>query len=142
MRSDGNQEKGDRIHAETDGWQLPRVRSRILRSDRGKNSGNRQHREQNEPSAPDNSIRIVCLFDHHRWAISGTVLVDQESHTAAALLRAKRSKSAIWRSISSRAESEAERMPWMRSLNSSGLEERAKASSRVMSCLVYRSKSD
>jgi len=51
-------------------------------------------------------------------------------------LRAKRSKSAIWRSISSRAESEAERMPWMRSLNSSGLEERDKASSIVMSCLL------
>jgi hypothetical protein len=51
-------------------------------------------------------------------------------------LRAKRSKSAIWRSISSRAESEAERMPWMRRLNSSGLEERESASSRVMSCLV------
>ena len=51
-------------------------------------------------------------------------------------LRAKRSKSAIWRSISSRAESEAERMPWMRSLNSSGLEERDKASSSVMSCLL------
>src|SRR6266436_9228295 len=49
--------------------------------------------------------------------------------------RAKRSKSAIWRSISSRAESEAERIPWMRSLNSSALEARARASSRVMSCL-------
>jgi len=48
---------------------------------------------------------------------------------------AKRSKSAIWRSISSRAESEAERIPWMRSLNSSALEARARASSRVMSCL-------
>ncbi len=47
---------------------------------------------------------------------------------------AKRSKSAIWRSISSRAESDAERMPWMRSLNSSALEARARASSRVMSC--------
>src|SRR6267142_1604935 len=85
MRSDGNQEKGDRIHAETDGWQLPRVRSRILRSYRDKNSGNRQRREQNEPSAPDNSIRVVCLFDHHKWAINGNVLTDQESHAAAAL---------------------------------------------------------
>src|SRR5579859_4208290 len=51
-------------------------------------------------------------------------------------LRAKRSKSAIWRSISSRAESAAERMPWMRSWNSSGFVERSSASSRVMSCLV------
>src|SRR5215469_7622462 len=50
-------------------------------------------------------------------------------------LRAKRSKSAIWRSISSRAASEAERMPWMRSLNSSAFEARARASSMVMSCL-------
>ncbi len=55
---------------------------------------------------------------------------------AESYLRAKRSKSAIWRSISSRAASEAERMPWMRSLNSSALDARARASSRVMSCLV------
>src|ERR1700674_846592 len=44
-------------------------------------------------------------------------------------LRAKRSKSAICEAISSRAESPAERMPWMRSLNSSGFEARARASS-------------
>jgi hypothetical protein len=50
-------------------------------------------------------------------------------------LRAKRSKSAIWRSISSRAESAAERIPWMRSLNSSALEARARASSRVIESL-------
>src|SRR5690348_10517393 len=51
-------------------------------------------------------------------------------------LRAKRSKSAIWRSISSRAASAAERMPCVRSWNSSGFEERKRASSRVISCLV------
>ena len=51
-------------------------------------------------------------------------------------LRAKRSKSAICEAISSRAASEAERMPWMRSLNSSALDARARASSSVMSCLV------
>lgn len=51
-------------------------------------------------------------------------------------LRAKRSKSAICFSISSRALSEAERTPWMRRRNSSGLEERERASSSVISCLV------
>src|SRR6266567_106782 len=51
-------------------------------------------------------------------------------------LRAKRSKSAIWRSISSRAVSEAERTPCTRSLNSSGFDARNRASSMVMSCLV------
>src|SRR6266568_3499238 len=58
-------------------------------------------------------------------------------------LREKRSKSAIWRSISSRAASEAERMPWMRSLNSSALEARSKASSwmrRVLSGLMTQSR--
>src|SRR5271166_3910083 len=51
-------------------------------------------------------------------------------------LRAKRSKSAIWRSISSRAASAAERIPWMRSLNSSALDARERASSRVINSLV------
>src|SRR6476620_8535552 len=60
----------------------------------------------------------------------------KEGISPAYYFRAKRSKSAIWRSISSRAESEAERMPWMRRRNSSGLEARLRASSRVMSCLV------
>jgi hypothetical protein len=36
---------------------------------------------------------------------------EQSKTTIKNYLRAKRSKSAIWRSISSRAESEAERMP-------------------------------
>jgi hypothetical protein len=57
-------------------------------------------------------------------------------HGLGVYFRAKRSKSAIWRSISSRAESAAERIPWMRSWNSSGFVERRSASSRVMSCLV------
>ena len=48
--------------------------------------------------------------------------------------REKRSKSAICEAISSRAESPAERMPWMRSLNSSAFEARARASSSVTSC--------
>ena len=72
--------------------------------------------------------------------IAGTSGKDHARHRiwryCANYLRAKRSKSAIWRSISSRAESEAERTPWMRRRNSSGLEERERASSRVMSCLV------
>jgi formate hydrogenlyase subunit 6/NADH:ubiquinone oxidoreductase subunit I len=51
-------------------------------------------------------------------------------------LRAKRSKSAICRSISSRAASAAERMPWIRSLNSSAFDARESASSNVINSLV------
>jgi hypothetical protein len=51
-------------------------------------------------------------------------------------LRAKRSKSAIWRSISSRAASAADRMPWMRNLNSSAFDARESASSNVINSLV------
>src|SRR5208283_1089970 len=57
-------------------------------------------------------------------------------------LRANLSTSTICRSISSRAASEAERIPWMRSLNSSGLDARDSASSSVISSLLYRSNSD
>src|ERR1700730_10771215 len=76
---------------------------------------------------------VLCKMDSE---FSPCIFLRDENLADIRYLRAKRSKSAIWRSISSRAESEAERMPWMRSLNSSGLEERDKASSSVMSCLL------
>src|SRR5215813_13847747 len=74
--------------------------------------------------------------DRCRGRVTGSLMVariHRQSVRVVGYLRAKRSKSAIWRSISSRAESEAERMPWMRRRNSSGFEARFRASSRVMS---------
>ena len=53
--------------------------------------------------------------------------------------RAMRSYSFMVRSISSRAASAAERMPWTRRRKSSGLEARSKASSKVMRLREKRS---
>src|SRR5437016_6959582 len=91
-------------------------------------------------SKPKKKVEIIR--QQRGFSYSFDLDTNQACVSAPNYLRAKRSKSAICRSISSRAESEAERMPWMRSLNSSGLEERDKASSRVTNCLLYKSKSD
>ena len=71
-----------------------------------------------------NWCQATALLNNHVW--------DKNQ----CYLRAKRSKSAIWRSISSRAASAADRMPWMRNLNSSAFDARESASSNVINSLV------
>src|SRR6185437_6699468 len=93
--------------------------------------------KRNKPRTPKKNVYQACL------GLADRIFIPEVLFYLCFQRRGPvRSNSVMVRSISARAASAEERLPWARSLNSSGVLARINASSSVIKFLEYKSKMD